>query len=139
MKIYMTVKSLGKKQNYLTKKEVILNETPGSLRELICQLVTQNVQEYNEKQAQTPLVHFLTTSDIELQRSSGKVGFRAKYNENEASVEEAVSTAIQAFEDGLFRVYVREEEAEKLDEPLKMEEGDEVVFIRFIMLAGRMW
>lgn len=139
MKIYITIKSLGKKKDYLTKKEVILSEKPATLRQLISYLVIQNVQEYNEKKNETPFVHYLTTSEIELQRVSGKVGFQTKYNENVASVDEAVSTAIQAFEDGLFRVFVKEDEVEILDDPLQLEDGDDVSFVRFTMLAGRMW
>ncbi|MFD2875182.1 hypothetical protein ACFTAO_03165 [Paenibacillus rhizoplanae] len=43
------------------------------------------------------------------------------------------------FEDGLYKVFVQEEECSALDEPLRLEEGDELTLIRFTMLAGRLW
>ena len=54
-------------------------------------------------------------------------------------MEEAVAVAVQAFEDGLYRVFVNGEEAEKLDERLALQDGDEVSLIRLTMLAGRIW
>ena len=52
---------------------------------------------------------------------------------------EAVKTAIQGFEDGLFRVFRGMDELTELDREEKFNEGDEITFIRLTMLAGRMW
>lgn len=139
MKIYISVKSLAKKRNYISKKELILSKNPTNLRELIIEIVTENVKQFNEKKLDTPLVNYLTKADIELQSTTGKVGFGAKYNEKKADVEEALNVAFQAFEDGLYKVFVREEDIEDLDTPLVVEENDEIAFIKFTMLAGRMW
>lgn len=139
MKIVATVKSAGKKKAYFTKKALVLFNEPTTLRELIIEVVRKNVQDFNNKEVDAPLMNYLTKNDIELQSATGKVGFGAHYNECKADVEEAIGVAIQAFEDGLYKVYVREEEIEKLDAPLNCQEGDEVAFIKLIMLAGRMW
>jgi len=139
MKIVVTVKSVGKKKAYLTQKEWELLDEPTTLRELITAVVRKNVQDFNNKEVEVPLMNYLTKSDIEQQSVTGKVGFGAHYNESKADVTEAISAAIQAFEDGLYKVYVREEEMEKLDIPLQCQDGDVVAFIKLTMLAGRMW
>lgn len=139
MKLYVTVKSLGKRKNVLTKIEIKLPFVPTTLRELITEVVIMNVQELKDKQQITQLIPFLTGSEIEARGEIGKIGFGAVYNEQTPDVTKAVETALLAFEDGLFKVFIREEENSHLESPLKLMEGDEIVFIRFTMLAGSLW
>ena len=68
-----------------------------------------------------------------------KVSFGESYNENKASLEKAIQVMFQDFEDGLFRVYLNEREYKELLEPTELHDGDELVLIRLVMLAGRMW
>jgi hypothetical protein len=139
MKIHITMKSLAKRKDYLTQKEILLEETPMTLRELLTVLVTNSVQEFNATETETNLVSFLTNEEIKQQASIGKVGFRSKYNDQKTDVHTAAMTAIQAFEDGLYRVFMNETETSDLDEPLDLQEGDQLTFIKLTMLAGRMW
>lgn len=139
MKIVVTVKSVGKKKEYLTQKEWELFDEPSTLRELITAVVKKNVQDFNNQEVEAPLMNYLTQSDIKEQGVTGKVSFGAHYNENKADVTEAIRVALQAFADGLYKVYVREEEIEELDIPLQCQDGDAVAFIKLTMLAGRMW
>lgn len=139
MNIHVTMKSLAKRKDYLTKKQIFLEETPGTLRELLTVLVTSNIQEFNATQTETNLVSFLTNDEIQQQALTGKVGFGSKYNDQNTDLHSAVKTAIQAFEDGLFRVFINETEPSDLDAPLDLQEGDQLTFIKLTMLAGRMW
>ncbi|MCT8137798.1 hypothetical protein H1D32_08535 [Anaerobacillus sp. CMMVII] len=139
MQISVTMKSTSRKKDYLTKKRMVLETTPKSLQQLITEIITVNVKQFNEKEGEKPLVDFLTTSEILQQSTTGKVGFGTKYNENKTDLEEAINTAIQAFHDGLFKVFVNEREQESLEAPLQLEDGAEVVFIKLTMLTGRMW
>ncbi|MNP77809.1 hypothetical protein D3C76_1753110 [compost metagenome] len=50
-----------------------------------------------------------------------------------------MDTAITAYEDGLYKVFLNDEELQELDETLVVKDGDNVVLIRFTMLAGRLW
>ena len=54
-------------------------------------------------------------------------------------VETAVQVMLQDFEDGLFRIYFNGEECLDLKGKLAVKDEDEVVLIRLVMLAGRMW
>jgi hypothetical protein len=139
LNVFITVKSLGKKKNHLDRLAWLLSEAPSTLKSLIIDMVTTNVRQFNERQTEMPLVPFLTQGDIELLGKSGKVGFGTLYNEKKANEDEAASSAILAFEDGIYRVFINGNEIERLDDPLMLHDGDEIAFVRFTMLAGSMW
>ncbi|WP_096155403.1 hypothetical protein [Bacillus sp. FJAT-45066] len=141
MNIYLTLKSLAKRKKFITKQPYQLQAKPTSLRELITEVVTQNVKQFNEKASNPELriVNYLSSTDIEQQVQVGKVGFQTIYNESLADLNKAIETSILAFEDGLYRVIINDKEAEQLDTPLVVPEDSEVVFIRLTMLTGRMW
>ncbi|HAQ08143.1 MAG TPA: hypothetical protein DCR24_11720 [Bacillus bacterium] len=139
MNLFISMKSIGKRKNVISKQTVQLPSTPGSLRVLLSELVTWNVQQLAEKDEEIHLVNYLTETEVNHQAINGKVGFGAIYNKKKPDLTEAIQTAIQAFEDGLFLVFINSEQVEALDAPLEMADGDEVVFIRLTMLAGRMW
>lgn len=82
---------------------------------------------------------FLSHDDIYDMSRSGKITFGEKYNDEEDKFEKAKETMIQDYKDGLIRVFLNGNECMQLDEKLDMKEDNEVVFIRLIMLAGRLW
>ncbi|SMQ77379.1 hypothetical protein SAMN05444673_2721 [Bacillus sp. OV166] len=140
MKIYVTMKSLAMRKAYLTKKEIHLEGFPTTLRVLLTELVSIQIQEFNATtQTETNMVSFLTNEEIEQQVYAGKVGFGTKYSDQKADLQTAVRVAIQAFEDGLYRVVINEKETLDLDERLGLQEEDQLTFIKLTMLAGRMW
>ncbi|CAM4338874.1 hypothetical protein FHS16_002619 [Paenibacillus endophyticus] len=136
LNVFITVKSLGKKKNHLDRLAWPLAESPPTLRALIEAVVILGVQSFNKRETAVPLVSCLTQTDIMRQGNGGKVGFGTLYNEQGNGEEEAVSTALLAFEDGLYRVFINGIEAEQLDMPLAICDGDELAFIRFTMLSG---
>jgi hypothetical protein len=140
MKIFVTMKSLAKRKDYLTSKEIHLESSPTTFRELLTELVSIQVQEFNATtQTETNLVSFLTNEEIEQQVHAGKVGFGTKYSDQKADLQTAARVAIQAFEDGLYRVFINEKESLDLDKPLDLQEDDQLTFIKLTLLAGRMW
>lgn len=139
LNVFITVKSLGRKKNHLDRLAWPLAEAPPTLRALIEAVVISGVQSFNERETQVPLVSYLTQNDMLRQADGGKVGFGTLYNEQGNGEEEAVSTALLAFEDGLYRVFINGNEAERLDMPLALRDGDELAFIRFTMLSGGLW
>lgn len=139
MLLYVTVKSVGKRKPVLGRRELVLEETPGNLEELITAVVALQVKELTDKQGRGELIPFLTGDAINNQRVSGKIGFGTVYNDNPPEPGAAVEAALLAFEDGLYKVFLREEACKRLQEPLVLNEGDELVFIRFTMLAGSLW
>jgi len=49
---------------------------------------------------------------------------------------DAVATALLAFEDGIFQVYIDDEAIESLDEQVNLHEGSRLLFLRLVALAG---
>jgi len=139
MKLYVNVKQAGSRKNYITKEEIILELVPLTLRELIKQVVTKNVKEFNENLKKERLVDYLTQDNIETSARLGKVSFGNMYNDTKQNLNKALETAYLAYEDGIYKVFIGENEAGVLDESLKLKEDDILTFIKFTMLAGRMW
>jgi hypothetical protein len=139
MKIFVAVKSLIKRKNYIINKELELSVTPRTLRELIIEIVKLNVEEFNNKKTEMNYINYLTEDSIKLQSTTGKIGFNTKYNDKIADIETSINNAIQGFEDGLYKIFINEEEIENLDNEIYLNNGDMVVFIKLTMLAGRMW
>lgn len=137
LEIYMNVKSIGTRKNVIDKIPFHYDKQPQTLREFLSVTVTICVNDYIERSRQGACV--LTEENIHDMADVGKIAFGIIYGNKEPDVEEAVAVAVQAFEDGLYRVFVNGEEAEQLDGRLALQDGDEVSLIRLTMLAGRIW
>ena len=44
-----------------------------------------------------------------------------------------------AFNDGLFRIFLNNNELSSLEEKINLQENDKLTFIRLTMLSGRIW
>jgi len=139
MNVYIKLKSAGKRKPVLNDSSYILPDEIASLRQLIEMIVRQEVIEFNNRGASSMLVPFLTETEISEQSTVGKIGFGSFYSEKKADLDKAIETAVQGFEDGLFRVVVGDKEVEELDELLELHENDTLTFIRLTFLAGRLW
>jgi hypothetical protein len=137
-KVYISMKQAGKRKDYIKKEEIKIPVEIDTLSKLITFLVKDYVFKYNNL-CEGSIKRFLSNNEIENQADTGKVGFGGRYNEKNAEPQNAVSTALLAFSDGLYRVYVCDVEITSLDSALTLRDGDILTFIRFTMLAGSMW
>ncbi|MEA0555850.1 hypothetical protein U1P98_11500 [Lysinibacillus irui] len=139
MRLFYQQKVIGKKSRKLQKIPFSIEEPVTTLQELLVQLVTQQVQQYNDKKVDTPLHLYLTDQQIEDAAQHGKVHFGEKKNDTLQSVDQAISTMLQAFQDELFLVLHNEDSLDSLTTPLTLQEDDVFTFIKLTMLAGRIW
>lgn len=139
MQVYVRVKALGKRKDVLPLKPYELPDGIGSLRELLTAFVESEVERYNSKEPELPLLSCLTVEEIEARSETGKVSFGRLWSDKKADKTKAAQTAIQAFTDGLVRVLMDEAELTELDEPLIVHGGAVFTFVRLTFLAGRMW
>ena len=139
MQVYVKVKALGKRKDVLPPRPYELPEGISSLRGLLTAFVEAEVDRYNSKDTEAPLLSCLTAEEIEAQSETGKVSFGRLWSDRKADKAKAVQTAIQAFDDGLVRVLMDDVELTELDTPLKIHEGAVFTFVRLTFLAGRMW
>lgn len=139
MQIYINMKTAGSRRHPLAK---ILYEIPddvSTVEELLKSLVEIEVERYNQRNADSILIKYLTETQIEEQAETGKVGFGRVYSDKKPDLEKAVENALQCYQDGLVRVFRNEHELERPKETVYFESGDEITIIRLTFLAGRMW
>lgn len=151
MIINVRVKAAGKRKDVLKKTPYPIAGEVDSLRFLISEIVTNEVNKYNETEVDPEidssvspnkpqdLTTWLTNSEIEGKKELGKIGFGRRYSGKDADPEKAVSNAIQSFEDGLYRVFLNEEEITDIDGKLNLKSDDELTFIRLTFLSGTLW
>ena len=141
MQISIRVKQPGRKQALIDNKIIDIDDISEqpTLREFLKAVVSQQVNEYNNKPREKNLLPFLTQSETDEQLAEGKVGFGSIYNENKANILLAKETALQAFEDGMFAVFADEEELVDLSQRFALSPGTVITFIRLTFLAGSYW
>lgn len=131
------LKKLGKKKIKII--EVTLEKQPETLRELISECVKSEVKRFNDSREDTSLIPFLSVQEIGEQAQEGKITFGDKENRTLADLSVALDTAFLAFTDGLFAVFVDDEEVKALDAPLTITPETVITFIRLTFLAKAPW
>ena len=139
MKIYVNIKQIGKRKNRIDKKEYEIKGKIETVKDLLIEFVTINVKEFNEGLTENDVVPYLTDEKINDLSDAGKISFGVDYNGKEQDLEKAVENALQSYEDGIYRVFVNNEEIGKINDKMDLQENDELTFVRLTMLAGRMW
>lgn len=139
MQLFINLKQIGKRRNVIDRQALTLASAPATVAELIVAVVCWQVEEYNERLEQSELLNYLTDEEVRQKSVVGKIGFGDIYNRVPAQADNAVRTALQAFEDGIFRLFVNETELDSLQTELSLQEGDTLTFIRLTLLTGRIW
>ncbi len=139
MNVKVTIKQLGKKRSKVSEADFWLSNVPATVEELIKEAVKTCVSEYNlrveHKEAGGPL----TEAQIANMSEIGKIAFGINYGDRKADEDEAAGVALQAFEDGLVRIFKGNEELTDLAQNIDLQENDLLTFIRLTMLAGSMF
>jgi hypothetical protein len=107
-----------------------------TLRDLITRVVRAEVEAFRARQQEQKLVRALTASAIEEGAAKGKIDSGGRDSKQKVDTDEAVGTALQAFEDGLYLVVVDGEEQRDLDRQVFLNPDSRIAFVRLAMLAG---
>lgn len=137
--IYISIKKLGKRQPIIEKQTFVLTDTflkTPTLQNFIQLVVEKEVSTFNEKITTKSILPYLDEATLSKMANHGKVDFGEVYNTKPAIIAEAVQTALQAFEDGLFMVLIDGGNCRDLKQKLQFREQSEVVFLRLVALAG---
>ena len=131
MEIYIIKKKLGSRKE-LGRNPVEIDETANTLGTLLYILTQKGLTE-----AQTLKENYaLSDSEIAAQAEEGRIRFAENYSENHDTIAKAMERTKQAYDDGLFRVFINGEEITEWDAPITLCQGAEVVFLRLTMLTG---
>lgn len=137
MKIIINVKGLSRKK-VIHQEEVELKNKISTTKDLITELVKINVEKFNKKIDEKDILSIMTNENIAKAARIGKIGDEV-HGDKKANLKKALDTAYLAFEDGLYCIFINDEQSEKLDDSLNLKDGDILTLIRLTMLAGRMW
>jgi hypothetical protein len=107
-----------------------------TLRDFIEHIVREEVSAFRERQERRRLFRVLTEREIAAGAERGKIDPAGRALDQEVDEAVAVETALQAFADGLYFVFVDGEQQTALDETLLIEPGSTVRFVRLVAMAG---
>lgn len=132
-------KTNWEEKNKIDRKEYEISGEIKTVKELLTEFVTINVKKFNEGLIEEDVVPYLTDEKISDLSDAGKISFGVDYNGQKQDLEKAIENALQSYEDGIYRVFVNDEELGKINGKATLKENDELTFVRLTMLAGRMW
>jgi hypothetical protein len=137
----ISARALGKRKPLVPDWQVPWPPEEGggetlTLRDLITRVVHHEVQVFEKRQEERKLVRILTEREIESGLERGRVDSGGRDLRQKVDPDEAVGTALQAFEDGLYLVVLDEEEQRDLEKQVFLRPDSKLIFIRLSMLAG---
>lgn len=135
MTVYVNAKQIHKRKPRVAQCRYELARQPSTLRQLIEMMAADGAQRYNARLRQAG-AQPRSSEELEDLGAVGRIGFGIPFGDREADPDQAVRTALEGFEDGLFRFFVGDDEIESLDTPLALEDGDTITIIRLVMLTG---
>ena len=131
------LKKLGKKK--VKTIDFNISTLPKTLQELIEVCVQTEVQTYNDKRQNLLLMPFLSAKEMQNQAEKGKISLGDIENKTLAVTEEAIANAIQGFKDGIFVVFINDDEIKDLQQPITINSDTIITFIRLTFLTGTYW
>jgi hypothetical protein len=107
-----------------------------TLAQLIERIVRSEVQAFNERQEQRRLPRLLARDEIEQAVLGGRVDLGGREVKQQADSESAVATALLAYQDGLYYVFVDGAQQTELQQEVWLRPDSRVTFLRLVALAG---
>lgn len=133
----LQLKKLGKKK--IKTVAFPVDQYPETLSGLITECIRSEVKRYNEQRTEIVLSPFLGPAEIGTQSETGKIGFGDISNITPADEKKALENAMLAFKDGLFLVFIDNEEFTDPEAALQISEHTVITFIRMTFLTGTYW
>jgi hypothetical protein len=137
----ITGKTLGRRKPLFADWSIPL--PPGldreatTLRDLITRLVHAEISAFKDRQENRRIFRALSARDIETGVEKGKVQMGGSdVPVQDVDEEAAVSTALQAFDDGLYLVVIDDAEQKSLESQIHLRADSRITFLRLTLLAG---
>jgi hypothetical protein len=138
----------GHRRRGVREHDLLLDLPPGeaTARQLIVAAVTAEVAAYQARAEEASLVRVLTREMLAEDLASGAVRTGGPWQDTELAaglappapveVDAAVDAALLAFGDGIFKVFVADDELADGDPAVPIAEGTALLFLRLVPLAG---
>lgn len=106
------------------------------LRDLITSIVMKEVEAFKTRRQERKLARVMSRQEIDEDSERGKVNPGEHDLEQFVNIENAITAALQAFEDGLYFVFIDEVQQTSLDSEVALKTNSNVVFVRLTALVG---
>ena len=136
--VRVTATITGHRRGGVNGHELALDLAPGevSTRELIEAAVAAEVKAFQERSQARSLLQVLTRDGLREALESGAVRLGdPELPAPEMDPAAAVGVALLAFDDGIFKIFVDDDEVEP-GARVRLEDGASVLFLRLVPLAG---
>jgi hypothetical protein len=107
-----------------------------TLRDLITRIVLEEIAAFRQRAEERRLLRALTATEIARGVETGKIDSGGRELDQNVDEDTAITTALQAFEDGLYYVFIDNKQYQELDAPIVVGPTSTVTFIRLVALAG---
>jgi hypothetical protein len=109
---------------------------PVALSEFLVAVVRAEIANYEQRAEERTLLRVLTPESLARELMTGRVLAGGADAVAPVNVDEAVESALLAYADGLFKVFVDDVEAVSLDDVVNLQGTPTVLFLRLVPLAG---
>lgn len=145
--ISVDARVIGQRKPLIANRQVPLSMEPAAgsatggvlrLRDLLTQIIRQEVRAFTERQEEQRLVQVLSSQAIEEAAVRGKIvmGSLDDHPPTEVNEDAASAIALLAFTDGLYFVFLDDVQQQDLDAEVLVRPDSRLRFIRLVALAG---
>lgn len=134
--VIVEARAVGQRRRLVDPVVIEGHEPIGSVRDLLEFVVHREVDLHNDRSRQHGLIRVLTPGQVAEGAAAGKVDPEAHLRQVPTDAGAAVATAVEAFSDGVFFVFVDGSQVQDLDSPIDVTSDTPVRFVRLVALAG---
>ncbi|MEZ5403783.1 MAG: hypothetical protein R2729_29155 [Bryobacteraceae bacterium] len=132
----ISARIVGRRTPALQPVRIPVDRPFRTARELIEALVRQQVSAFRDRHQDARMLRVLTDREIEEGAETGRlVSGGVEFAPQPVDLESAIRSAITAFDDGFYFLFVNDVQVETLDTPLPAGDLD-ALFVRLTPLAG---
>ncbi|MBO4695807.1 MAG: hypothetical protein J5643_00840 [Lachnospiraceae bacterium] len=140
MRLQVQLKKLGARGNKVVPVPFKIDGIPSTVGELIAMTAKKCAEEYNERVRKgETMITPLSQREISDMAGIGRITFGICNGDKEQDVGKAVDSALLAFHDGLFCLFINKTQMTSAEQEIVLKEDDVLTFIRLTMLSGRIW
>jgi hypothetical protein len=132
-------KIVGRRAVGFTPLEIECEQPFSTCRGLLTAIVRQQIAAFRQRKELAHFLRVLTETEIDEGREAGRILAGVPEPEADGRVpdaEHAIDTAITAFQDGLYFIFINDVQNESLDLPIAAGEVRDVLFVRLTPLVG---
>ena len=135
-------KLLGKHQSLFSDwhlplpSQIVDGKQEVSFKDLLVYIIKAEIEAFQTRQAQRKLISVLSQEEISQGKLAGKIEMGGKDFEQNVDADLAIETALQAFEDGFYYVFLDDQQIESLAQSVVLGENSQLLFLRLVPLVG---